>query len=147
MCHFSNLARRLLLISRPLGSTPRRGGAAVLWSSCSAPSLFSRLGVGAEELLQLAAFEHFHHDVRAANEFPFHIELRDRRPVRIFLNSGANLGVLKDVHRLILRAEAVENGNCPARESALRGERGALHEEYDVVLSDDVGDFGLGVTP
>ena len=30
-------------ISRPLGSTPRRGGAAVLWSSCSAPSSFQAL--------------------------------------------------------------------------------------------------------
>ena len=65
----------------------RRGGAAVLWSSCSAPSSFllPRLaGIRrSEQLLKLAALEHLHHDVGSADELALHVELRDGRPVRI----------------------------------------------------------------
>src|SRR4029453_9327839 len=60
----------------PLAPPAREGAAAA-----------QSLGGGADQFLQLAAFEHLHHDVRPADEFPLHIELGNGRPVRIFLNA------------------------------------------------------------
>ena len=37
--------------------------------------------LGSHQFLQLAALVHLHHDVRSADEFALHVELRDRRPV------------------------------------------------------------------
>ena len=68
---------------------------------------FSFLGVGSDQLLQLAALEHLHHDVRAADKFALHVKLGNGRPIRIFLDPLANFGVLKDVDGLVLRAEAI----------------------------------------
>src|SRR5580765_4791779 len=55
---------------------------------------FLLFGRRSEELLELAAFEHFHHDVGAADEFAADVELRDRRPVAIGLDALPDLGVL-----------------------------------------------------
>src|SRR4029079_3083395 len=109
---FYELARLLLLSLRPLGSTPRRGGAAVLWSSCSAPSSLS--GFGDQQLLQLAALEHLHHDVRSADEFAFDIELWDRRPIAILLDALADVRVLEHVDGFIFWAEPVEDADTAA---------------------------------
>jgi len=107
---------------------------------------FSLSGLGSEQLLQLATLEHLHHDVGAANELTLHIELRNRRPIGIFLDAGPDLRVLKDVDRLVLRAETLEDGYSAALKAALGEERGALHEKHDVVPLDDVADAGLRVT-
>src|SRR6476620_11131277 len=143
-CHFRRLARPLLHDWRPLGSTPGRGGAAVLWSSCPAPSPF--LGLGSDQLLELAALEHFHHDVRTADKLALDVELRDRRPITKFLDSLPHLRVLEHVDRLVLGAQPIEDRDGAARKAALREEHGARHEKNDIVLADDVRDAGLGVT-
>src|SRR5205814_9582886 len=85
------------------------------------------------------------HDVGSANELAFDIELRDRRPVRIFLDAAADLRVLEHVDSLIGGAEMIEDGDRAAGKSALRKERRALHEQDDVVVLDELGDAGLGV--
>ncbi len=72
------------------------------------------LGARPQQLLQLAALEHLHHDVGAADELALHIELGDRRPVAIFLDARRGLpgpGARRP-SRIWLRA---------GRESRLRG--------------------------
>src|SRR6185437_15517561 len=104
------------------------------------------LSVGADQLLQLAAFEHLHHDVGSADELALHVELRNRRPVGIFLDCLADLRVLEHVHRFVARAEPLENGDCAARKAALREQRRPLHEQDDVVVLHDLVDPAAGVT-
>src|SRR3954447_19450966 len=99
-------------------------------------------GLRPKQLLQLATFEHLHHDVGASDELALHVELRNGRPIGIFLDALADVRVLEDVDGFIFRAKAVENGDRAAREAALREERGALHEQHDVVLLDEIGDAG-----
>ena len=77
------------------------------FSGPAAPPLLHS-GFGTDQLLQLAAFEHLHHDVGPADELAFDVELWNRRPVGIFLDASADLGVLKDVHRFIADAETVD---------------------------------------
>ena len=43
--------------------------------------------------LELAALEHFHHDVAAADELFVDVELRDRWPVCVLFNALANFAV------------------------------------------------------
>src|SRR5258708_32615157 len=50
-----------------------------------------------EQLLQFARFVHFHHDVRAADEFALHVELRNGRPVREPLDALADFVVFEHV--------------------------------------------------
>ena len=47
---------------------------------------------------QLAGLVHLAHDVRAADELAVHVELRDRRPVRVVFDALANLWILQDVN-------------------------------------------------
>src|SRR3954452_24989741 len=107
-----------------------------------APSLFS--GFGRQQFLQLATFEHLHHDVRSADEFAFHIELRDRRPVRIFLDPRANFLVLQHVDSLVLRAEPIEDCHGATGKAALRKQGSALHEQHDIVLLHKLCDAARG---
>src|SRR3954462_3530817 len=144
MRHFSGLARALLLLSRPLGSTPRRGGCSGSLVPCTAPSSFS--GFGAEEFLQLTALEHLHHDVRSADELALHIELGDRRPFRIFLDALADFRILENVDGLIVCAQMIEDRDRSARKATLRENRGPFHEEHDVVALHELVDAGIGVT-
>src|SRR4051812_6673209 len=96
--------------------------------------------------LQLAGLEHLHHDVGAAEELAFDVELRHGRPVRIILDAGADLRILEHVDAFIFHAEMIEDRDGAARESALREERRALHEQDDVVILynfvDAVADVG-----
>src|SRR5215213_3371537 len=55
----------------------------------------------AEQLLKLAAFEHFHHDVGPADELALHIELRDGRPIGIILDALPDLRILQHVNGLV----------------------------------------------
>ena len=47
-----------------------------------------------EQFLQLAAFVHFRHDVRAADELPVDIQLRNGRPIGEVLDCLAHFFVL-----------------------------------------------------
>src|SRR5881398_4116025 len=53
-----------------------------------------------DQPLELAAFEHLHHDVGAADELALDVKLGDRRPVGIFLDALADLRVLEHVDGL-----------------------------------------------
>jgi len=86
---------------------------------------------GGEKLLQLAALEHLHHDVRPADKLTLHIELGDSRPVAILLDTLADFLVLKDVDGLIFHLETVEDRHGAARKTALRELGLALHEKDD----------------
>src|ERR1700754_1934118 len=62
---------------------------------------FLRLGLRSHQLLELAAFEHLHHDVGSSDKLALHIKLRDRRPIGIFLDAPADLGVLENIDGFI----------------------------------------------
>jgi hypothetical protein len=40
----------------------------------------------------------------------------------------------------------IEDGDRAAGKAALGEERGALHEEHHIIVADEVGDAGVGVT-
>src|SRR3954447_22016493 len=54
---------------------------------------------GAQDLLQLTALVHLHHDVRVADEFAFDVQLRDGGPVAVFLDALAHAVVFQHVDR------------------------------------------------
>src|SRR6266567_8215768 len=54
-----------------------------------------------EEVLQLAGLEHLADDVAAADELTLHVELRDRRPLRIGLDALAQVVGFQHVDALI----------------------------------------------
>ncbi len=86
-----------------------------------------------QHLLQLALLEHLGQDVRATEQFAFHVDLRVRRPVRVALERLAQFRVLEDVHVRELRAAGFERAHGRGGESALRKVRGTLHVEHDRV--------------
>src|SRR3954470_789388 len=79
---------------------------------------FLLLSLGAEKLLQLAALEHLHHDVGAADELALDVELRHGRPVAKFLDALPDVRVLEHVDRRILGAEPIEDGDGAAGKAA-----------------------------
>src|SRR5690606_18008362 len=82
-----------------------------------------------ENLLQLSRFVELDRDVAAADQLAVHVELRERRPVRVRLQSLANLRVLEDVHVCEFRTDLAEHADRARRESALREVGGSLHVE------------------
>jgi hypothetical protein len=105
-------------------------------------------GRGAQDLLQLAALVHLHHDVRAADEFALDVQLRNGRPVAEFLDGLADLIVLQHVHGLeVLRIHAtgLEDLDRAARETALGKVGIALHEQHHVAILDKLLDALLNV--
>src|SRR5437773_394700 len=95
---------------------------------------FTRSGLGAEHLLQLAGLVHLAHDVRAADEFAVDVELRDRRPVGVLLDALTDLGVCENVDCVgILHAAGDKELDRQLREAALRELRGSLHVEHDAM--------------
>src|SRR4051794_27968916 len=101
----------------------------VLWSPPHRPfsvsGSFSRTW-RPEQLLQLAVLEHLHHDVGAADELALDVELRDCRPVAIFLDALADLRVLENIDGLVFGFEPIQNRDCAARKAALREQRRSL---------------------
>ena len=55
-------------------------------------------GLAVDHLLQFARFVHVHHDVRAADEFAFDVQLRNGGPVAVFLDALADFSVVQHVH-------------------------------------------------
>jgi len=93
-----------------------------------------------KETLQLAGLEHLADDIAAADELSLHVQLRNRRPVGVFLDSLAQLVGSEDIDALVVDAEVVEDLHDLTREAAQRLVGGALHEEHDVVGLDLVVD-------
>src|SRR6185295_5118156 len=74
-----------------------------------------------QQFLQLARLVHLFHDVRATDEFAVDIELRDRRPVGVFLDALADVGILEHVDAEEIRhAAGVESLHRERGETALR---------------------------
>ncbi|PAV67363.1 hypothetical protein WR25_13937 [Diploscapter pachys] len=94
---------------------------------------------------QFAAFVHFHHDVRPADEFAAGIELRDRRPIGIGLDALTDRLVLQHVDAFVADAEMVEDRHRAAGKAALREQRAALHEQHHRVVLYDGVDAGVGI--
>src|SRR6478609_3578107 len=73
-----------------------------------------------KECLEFAGLEHFADYIAAADEFAFDVELRDRRPVGVFLDALAQFGRVQNVHAFIVGADIVEDLDHLAGKSALR---------------------------
>src|SRR5688572_14437239 len=87
-----------------------------------------------EQLLELAALVHLGHDVRASDEFAVDVELRDGRPVGVFLDALAYRGIFQHVHReKFVHAARAQDSHRVRRESALGEIGGAFHVEHDPV--------------
>ena len=94
-------------------------------------------GLLGEELLQLARLVHLLQDVAAADEFAVDVELRNRRPVRVFLDALPDFRVLQHVDRVIVgrRRSACRISHRGRRKAALRKLRRALHVQHDPVAA------------
>src|SRR6267142_1812473 len=86
-----------------------------------------------EKLLQLTGLEHFAHDVASADEFALDVELRDRGPVGVDLDSIPQCGRVVHIERLVSDPDVFEDLDQMTRKSALWKLWRALHEEHDVV--------------
>src|SRR5262249_36936046 len=65
-------------------------------------------------------------------------QLGERRPLRVLLHPGADLGIREDVHRRILRNQRVQDVHDRRREPALGEAAAALHEQADGVTRDEL---------
>src|SRR5450830_802316 len=97
-----------------------------------------------EQGLQFARFVHFAQDVGAADEFTVDVQLRDGRPVGIFLDALTHVGAFQHVDgNNVLGTAGLEQLDRLAGEAALRKLRSALHEQHDRVLGNGFLDPGL----
>mmetsp|Transcript_11606 Transcript_11606/g.38747 ORF Transcript_11606/g.38747 Transcript_11606/m.38747 type:complete len:211 (+) Transcript_11606:107-739(+) len=88
-----------------------------------------------DHLGQLPRLVHLDEQVAPAHKLALDVTLRDGGPVRVRFDAVANSIVCEDVKRLVLDVVRVENLHRRVRESALREELRALHEEkYFVAL-------------
>jgi hypothetical protein len=85
------------------------------------------LGDVLEQLRELAALVHRHHDVRAPDEFSLDVQLRDRRPRRVRLDTISQFLAREHVSRRVLHAVMIEDAARHVREPALRRARRPLH--------------------
>src|ERR1700732_2198453 len=93
-----------------------------------------------EELLQFAGLEHFADDVAAADKLALDVELRDRRPVREFLDPLAYARVGQHVDAFELDPDMAEDLHHSGGKPALRKDRRSLHEQHDGGLGDVLAD-------
>lgn len=96
-------------------------------------------------LLEFAGLEHFHHYVAAAHEFALYVKLRNGWPVGIGLDALSDFHVLQHIDAVVRDTAMLEDGDGLAGKSALREQRGALHEQDNIVRVDDFGNTLVGV--
>src|SRR5262245_47656694 len=89
-----------------------------------------------EHAAELAAFVKVRHDVGAADELTVHVQLRERRPVRVLLQTLTKLGVGENVHVTKVDAAFLQDPDHVRAEAALREMLRALHEEHDLAALD-----------
>src|SRR5450830_567092 len=90
-----------------------------------------RSAIVLQQRLQFTRFVHLAHDVGAADEFAAHIQLRDGRPVRVFLDALTHFRIVQHIHGGdILDAAGLQDLDRPAGKAALRELGGALHEQH-----------------
>lgn len=98
-----------------------------------------------EHLLEFVLLVHFDQDVGAADEFPVHIDLGNRGPVRVCLNALTDFLVREHIKGFKGHAELVENLNNIVGEATLGHEFIALHEDHDFIVRNQLGDACLSV--
>src|SRR5471030_264566 len=87
---------------------------------------------GIQQGFQFARFKHFIHDVGTADELAFDVELRNGRPVRVFLDALAHVLIVQHVDGGdVLDAAGFQDLDGAAGKAALRELGGALHEQHD----------------
>lgn len=87
-----------------------------------------------KQLRQVSILVHGHQDVASTNKLLVQVQLRDGGPVRVLLDSLAQLRVLQDVEgRKLVGADALdaEDLDDGAGEAALGRFGRSLHEEHD----------------
>src|SRR6478672_5006433 len=84
-------------------------------------------------LQQFASLKHLAHDVAAADKLALHIELRNRRPVRIAFDPVPDFVGFEHIDAFVGHAEMVKDLDHLPGKSAHRKLRRALHEQHDVV--------------
>jgi hypothetical protein len=94
--------------------------------------------------VQLTALVHFAHDVAAAHELALDIELRDRRPIREFLDSISDLAVGEHVDRFVFADQLVQNPGDGGGEAAARRKGRSLHEKDNGIAADGALDLLAG---
>ena len=95
------------------------------------------IGLGhAEQLVQFATGRHALDDVGAADQFAIDIELRNGRPVSVFLDALPDLLVGEHIDRHVVIEQVVEDTGRRRRESATRRVARSLHEQDDTVAGE-----------
>src|SRR5579863_2013583 len=102
----------------------------------------ARLGEMGDEFARL---KHLADNVAAADEFAFDVKLRDRRPIGVFLDALAEVGVLENTDPFERRADVIEDLHDLAGKAAHRKLRRALHEQHDRVFGDFLFDLILHI--
>jgi hypothetical protein len=106
------------------------------------------LALATNHLLQFPVFIHLHHDVGAADELAFDVELGDGGPVAVFLDALADFCVVEHVHSrdaFGVDAHGFQDLDGAAGEAAHGKAGAAFHEQHNVVAFDELVDAGLGV--
>ena len=83
--------------------------------------------------IAILGLEHFEHDVASADEIALNVELRDRGPVGVDLDTIPQFGRVVHIERLVRDPDVFEDLNQLARKPALWRLWRAFHEEHDVV--------------
>src|SRR5205823_7457921 len=107
----------------PTGGRCRKEGAAIQRRRLAIGSGADGDALLFEDLLQLAGLVHLAYDVAAADELTLDIELRDRRPVREFLDPLTDPRVGKDVDTFELDPDVAQDLYHRRGEAALRKDR------------------------
>ena len=103
------------------------------------------IGLGdAEHAVQFAGIEHRLHDVGATDELAVDIELRNRRPVAVFLDALADVLVGQHVDGRVVFEQRVQTIGRRRGKTALRRLARAFHEEHDAMRSEQTFDAGAG---
>jgi hypothetical protein len=89
---------------------------------------------GPEQRVQFATGVKLPDDVRTADQFALHVQLRDRRPVAVGLDALADLRVVQHVDRVVVRQQFIKRVGGGGRKAAHRLLPVALHEQHHAVL-------------
>jgi len=80
---------------------------------------------------------HLLHDVAAADELLFDVDLGDGGPLRVLFDLVADGVISEDVHILeLLHTVSLQHHHHETTEAALRHLAGAFHEHYHIVVVD-----------
>jgi len=96
-----------------------------------------------QQLLQLPTLIHTRNNITPPHKLPIHIQLRNRRPLRILLDALPHLRVIQNIHGRKIGSVLFEGADDRGGEAALGCGGGAFHVEHDAVGFDVVVDHGV----